>query len=37
VKTCLNSKLASCKLTLLDKRSGARSELVAQHRAAFES
>jgi hypothetical protein len=35
-KTCLNSKLATCRLTLLDRKSGARSELVAKHRAAFE-
>jgi len=36
VKWCLNSKLADCKLTLTDKKTGSREELVARHRAAFE-
>ncbi len=35
-KTCLNSKIASCTLTLRDKRSGASTELIARRRAAFE-
>lgn len=36
VKTCLNSKLADCRLTIVDKKTGGREELVAEHRAAFE-
>ena len=35
-KWCLNSKLADCTLSLTDKRSGKKEELVARHRAAFE-
>ncbi|HEY8516240.1 MAG TPA: hypothetical protein VIS07_12060 [Candidatus Binatia bacterium] len=37
VKHCLNSKLASCELTLVDKRAGgAPVTLATRHRAAFE-
>jgi hypothetical protein len=35
-KHCLNSKLASCELTVTDKSSGRQNVLVARHRAAFE-
>jgi hypothetical protein len=35
-KTCLNSKLASCRLSVTDKRSDSQVELSTQHRAAFE-
>lgn len=37
VKCCLNSKLASCELTLIDKRASSPPQrLVTAHRAAFE-
>jgi hypothetical protein len=36
IKHCLNSKLASCELTVTDKSSGRQDVLVARHRAAFE-
>jgi hypothetical protein len=36
VKHCLNSKLASCEVTLRDKRSGTAEVLRTTHRAAFE-
>lgn len=36
VKHCLNSKLASCRLTLTDRRSGRTQTLSSAHRAAFE-
>ena len=35
-KFCLNSKLASCELDLIDKRSGEQTQLRCAHRAAFE-
>jgi hypothetical protein len=36
VKWCLNSKLADCRLTMTEKNTGSREELIARHRAAFE-
>jgi hypothetical protein len=36
VKTCLNSKVADCRLTMTDRKTGTKEELVARHRAAFE-
>ena len=36
IKHCLNSKLASCEVTVTDKRSGEQEVLTARHRAAFE-
>jgi hypothetical protein len=36
IKHCLNSKLASCELTLLDTHTGVQSTLSTAHRAAFE-
>jgi hypothetical protein len=36
IKHCLNSKLASCEVTVTDKGSGRREVLTARHRAAFE-
>jgi hypothetical protein len=36
VKTCLNSKLASCRLLVTDRKTGSREELACAHRAAFE-
>lgn len=35
-KCCLNSKIATCELTLTDKRDGSTQTLTTQHRAAFE-
>jgi hypothetical protein len=35
-KQCLNSKLASCEVTVTNKQSGQREVLSAQHRTAFE-
>lgn len=35
-KCCLNSKNASCELTLTDKRNGRQQTLTTKHRAAFE-
>ena len=36
IKHCLNSKLASCELTVTNKRTGISDVLSTQHRAAFE-
>jgi hypothetical protein len=36
IKHCLNSKLASCEVTVTDKSSGRQEVLTARHRAAFE-
>src|SRR5207245_2631463 len=36
IKHCLNSKLASCRLTVTDKSTGGQETLKAQHRTAFE-
>lgn len=36
IKQCLNSKLANCELTVVDKSTGEREELTAKHRAIFE-
>lgn len=36
VKHCLNTKIARCQLTVVDKSTGAREVLVAEHRALFE-
>jgi hypothetical protein len=36
IKHCLNSKLASCSVTVTDKSSGRQETLTAKHRAAFE-
>jgi hypothetical protein len=36
VKHCLNSKLASCELTLTDRRAGTMTSLATRDRAAFE-
>ena len=36
IKHCLNSKLASCEITLTEKRGAASEVLSTQHRAAFE-
>ncbi|MFZ5564838.1 MAG: hypothetical protein ACOZBW_12375 [Thermodesulfobacteriota bacterium] len=36
IKHCLNTKIASCRLSVMLKGSGAREELTTDHRAAFE-
>jgi len=36
IKHCLNSKLATCEVTVIDKVSGRQDVLTARHRAAFE-
>jgi hypothetical protein len=36
VKTCLNTKLAACEVTVDDRRARRRQTLATAHRAAFE-
>jgi hypothetical protein len=36
IKNCLNTKIASCTIHLVDRRTGERETLTARHRAAFE-